>query len=295
MKNNIGRTKGDKVFNVFVYVIMIILAIIILYPLWFVIIASVSSPDAILNGEVWLLPDVVDFSGFKRIFADKQIWIGYRNTILYTFFGTLLNIILTIPAGYALSRKELPHKKAFMWFFIITMFFGGGLIPFYVLIDKLGLIDNPLVLIIPQGLSVWNMFMVKAYYESNIPGELIEAAEIDGAGHFRTFSNIVLPISKPIIAVMILFYAVGRWNSYFDAMLFIHSENLYPLQIILRNILIVNDNQSGGITGEDIYERLKLANQIKYGIIIVSSLPIILIYPFIQKYFEDGFLVGSFK
>ncbi|VEU81290.1 carbohydrate ABC transporter permease [Haploplasma axanthum] len=293
--NNISRAKSDKIFHFFVMSLMILLAVIILYPLWFVLIASVSSPDAVLNGEVWIFPDIIDFSGYKKIFADKQIWVGYRNTILYTFFGTLLNIVLTIPAGYALSRKELPFKKGFMWFFIITMFFGGGLIPYYVLIDKLGLIDNPLVLIIPQGLSVWNMFMVKAYYESNIPGELIEAAEIDGAGHFRSFWSIILPISKPIVAVMVLFYAVGRWNSYFDAMLFIHSENLYPLQIILRNILIVNDNSSGGITGEDIYERLKLANQIKYGIIIVSSLPIILIYPFIQKHFEEGFLVGSFK
>lgn len=292
---NMKRSKGDRRFNIFVYVVMVIMALIILYPLWFVVIASVSSPDAILNGEVWLIPDIIDFSGYKKIFADSQIWVGYRNTIIYTFFGTLLNIVLTIPAGFALSRKELPYRKLIMWFFIITMFFGGGLIPYYILIDTLGLIDNPLVLIIPQGISVWNMFMVKAYYESNIPNELMEAAEIDGAGHFRRFWSIIIPISKPIIAVMVLFYAVGRWNSYFDAMIFIHSENLYPLQIILRNILIVNDGVSGGITGEDIYERMKLANQIKYGIIIVSSLPILMVYPFIQKYFDDGFLVGSFK
>src|SRR5690554_3325162 len=295
IKHSLRETKGDRIFHTSVVILMVVFAIIILYPLRFMVIASVSNPDSVLNGQVWLWPDTIDFSGYVKIFNDPQIWTGYRNTIMYTFFGTLLNIVLTIPAGYALSRSNLPYRKYIMWFFIITMFFGGGLIPFYFLISDLGLIDNPLVLIIPQGLSVWNMFMVKAYYESNISQELIEAAEIDGAGHFRTFSNIVLPISKPIIAVMILFYAVGRWNSYFDAMLFIHSENLYPLQIILRNILIVNDNQSGGITGEDIYERLKLANQIKYGIIIVSSLPIILIYPFIQKYFEDGFLVGSFK
>ena len=259
------------------------------------VIASVSNPDAVLNGEVWLIPDTIDFSGYRKIFSDGEIWTGYRNTILYTAIGTTLNIILTIPAGYALSRPNLPFRKYIIWFFIVTMFFGGGLIPFYFLISNLGLIDTFWVLIIPQGLSVWNMFMVKAYYESNISIELIEAAQVDGASQIRTFWSVILPISKPIIAVMILFYAVGRWNSYFDAMVFIRSENLYPLQIVLRNILIVNDNVSGGITGEDIYERLRLANQIKYGVIIVSSLPIILAYPLVQRFFKEGFLVGSFK
>lgn len=289
------ESRGDKYFRIGVVILMISFAIIIAYPLWFMVIASISSPDAVLNGEVWLWPDTIDFSGYVKIFNDPQIWIGYRNTILYTLVGTTLSIVLTIPAGYALSRPNLPYRKYFMWFFIITMFFGGGLIPFYFLVSSLGMIDTFWVLIIPQGLSVWNMFMVKAYYESNVSSELIEAAEMDGASQFRTFWSIILPISKPIIAVMILFYAVGKWNSYFDAMVFIRSENLYPLQIVLRNILIVNDNSSGGITGEDIYERLKLANQIKYGVIIVSSLPIIMIYPLVQRFFKEGFLVGSFK
>jgi putative aldouronate transport system permease protein len=289
------ESKGDTYFRIGVIILMISFAIIIAYPLWFMVIASISSPDAVLNGEVWLWPDTIDFSGYVKIFNDPQIWIGYRNTILYTLVGTTLSIVLTIPAGYALSRPNLPYRKYFMWFFIITMFFGGGLIPFYFLVSSLGMIDTFWVLIIPQGLSVWNMFMVKAYYESNVSSELIEAAEMDGASQFRTFWSIILPISKPIIAVMILFYAVGKWNSYFDAMVFIRSENLYPLQIVLRNILIVNDNSSGGITGEDIYERLKLANQIKYGVIIVSSLPIIMIYPLVQRFFKEGFLVGSFK
>lgn len=289
------ESRGDKYFRIGVVILMISFAIIIAYPLWFMVIASISSPDAVLNGEVWLWPDTIDFSGYVKIFNDPQIWIGYRNTILYTLVGTTLSIVLTIPAGYALSRPNLPYRKYFMWFFIITMFFGGGLIPFYFLVSSLGMIDTFWVLIIPQGLSVWNMFMVKAYYESNVSSELIEAAEMDGASQFRTFWSIILPISKPIIAVMILFYAVGKWNSYFDAMVFIRSENLYPLQIVLRNILIVNDNSSGGITGEDIYKRLKLANQIKYGVIIVSSLPIIMIYPLVQRFFKEGFLVGSFK
>lgn len=289
------ESKGDKYFRIGVIILMISFAIIIAYPLWFMVIASISSPDAVLNGEVWLWPDTIDLSGYVKIFNDPLIWIGYRNTILYTLVGTTLSIVLTIPAGYALSRPNLPYRKFFMWFFIITMFFGGGLIPFYFLVSSLGMIDTFWALIIPQALSVWNMFMVKAYYESNVSSELIEAAEMDGASQLRTFWSIILPISKPIIAVMILFYAVGKWNSYFDAMVFIRNENLYPLQIVLRNILIVNDNSSGGITGEDIYERLKLANQIKYGVIIVSSLPMIMIYPLVQRFFKEGFLVGSFK
>lgn len=294
-KRFLMESRGDKIFHISVIIFMSLFALIVLYPLWFMVIASVSNPDAVLNGEVWLIPDTIDFSGYAKIFSDAEIWTGYRNTILYTAIGTTLNIILTIPAGYALSRANLPFRKYIMWFFIVTMFFGGGLIPFYFLISNLGLIDTFWVLIIPQGLSVWNMFMVKAYYESNISIELIEAAQVDGASQIRTFWSVILPISKPIIAVMILFYAVGRWNSYFDAMVFIRSENLYPLQIVLRNILIINDNVSGGITGEDIYERLRLANQIKYGVIIVSSLPIIMAYPLVQRFFKEGFLVGSFK
>jgi putative aldouronate transport system permease protein len=295
IRSSIKDSKGDRRFHTVVVILMSIFAFLVLYPLWFMIIASVSNPDAVLNGDVWILPDVIDLNGYVSIFQDAQLWTGYRNTILYTGFGTLLNLVLTIPAGYALSRPTLPYRKLLLWVFIITMFFGGGIIPYFYLISNLGLIDSPWVLILPQGISVWNMFMVKAYYESNISNELLEAAQIDGADHFRTFWSIILPISKPIIAVMVLFYAVGRWNSYFDAMLFIRDESLYPLQIVLRNILIINDNASGGITGEDIYERLRLANQIKYGVIIVSSLPIIVIYPLIQKFFKEGFLVGSFK
>ena len=295
IRSSIKDSKGDRRFHTVVVILMSIFAFLVLYPLWFMIIASVSNPDAVLNGDVWILPDVIDLNGYVSIFQDAQLWTGYRNTILYTGFGTLLNLVLTLPAGYALSRPTLPYRKLLLWVFIITMFFGGGIIPYFYLISNLGLIDSPWVLILPQGISVWNMFMVKAYYESNISNELLEAAQIDGADHFRTFWSIILPISKPIIAVMVLFYAVGRWNSYFDAMLFIRDESLYPLQIVLRNILIINDNASGGITGEDIYERLRLANQIKYGVIIVSSLPIIVIYPLIQKFFKEGFLVGSFK
>lgn len=286
----------DKIFYVINGIIMLVLALLILYPLYFIVIASISDPDAIFNGDVYLYPVKLTFSGFERLFEEELVWTGYRNTILYTFFGTALNIIVTIPAGWALSRKELPMRKVIMWFFIFTMFFGGGLIPFYLLVSKLGMIDSPLALIIPGAVSVWNMFMTKAYYESNIPNELLEAAEIDGANEFKKFFSVVLPISKAIVAVMILFYAVGHWNSYFNALIFISSEKYYPLQLVLKDILITAEVVSGSAGSADtILEQARIANQLKYSSIIVSSLPIILFYPFVQKFFDKGFLVGTFK
>lgn len=292
---SISEAKSDKLFYLINNLIMILLAIIVIYPLFFIVIASISSPEAVLNGEVFLYPVGISLEGYERLLGETQIWIGYRNTILYTFFGTILNIIVTIPAGWALSRKDLPYRKFVMWFFIITMFFGGGLIPFYLLVSKLNLIDSPLALILPGAVSVWNVFMTKAFYQSNIPDELLEAAKIDGAGEFRTFLSIILPISKPIIAVMVLFYAVGHWNSYFNALIFLQSENLFPLQLVLRDILIVAGSGTGTGDIDTILEQQRIANLIKYSSIIVSSLPIIILYPFLQKFFEKGFLVGSFK
>ena len=294
-KKSLYEAKGDRLFYLVNNIIMALLALLITYPLYFIIIASISNPDAVINGEVLFYPIGISFEGYERLLNESQIWIGYRNTMLYTFFGTGLNILLTIPAGWALSRKNLPYRKFFMWFFIITMFFGGGLIPFYLLVSKLNLIDTPYALIIPGAISVWNMFMTKAYYESNIPEELIEAAKIDGAGEFKTFLSIILPISKPIIAVMVLFYAVGHWNSYFNALIFLRDDGLFPLQLVLREILIVAEGVTGTGETETILEQQRIANLIKYSSMIVSSVPIIILYPFIQKFFEKGFLVGSFK
>jgi putative aldouronate transport system permease protein len=294
-KNRIRLTKGDLVFKIMVVILLSLLVLSIIYPLWFIIVASISSPEAVLNGEVWIIPDSIDFTGYINIFKNKAIWIGYRNTIIYTLAVTSLNLFLTIPTGYALARDELPFRKLITWFFIITMFFGGGLIPYYLVVKGLGLYNSPLTLILLGGVSVWNIFMTKAFYKSNISKELLEAAKIDGANHFQIFFKVIIPLSKPIIAVMFLFYAVGHWNSYFDALVFITNPDLQPLQIVLRDILITNSYSIGGIDSEYIYERMKLANQIKYGVIIVSSLPIIILYPFISKSFKEGFLVGSFK
>ena len=231
-----------------------------------------------------------------KLLEEDLIWSGYGNTLIYTVLGTIFNIVLTIPAGWALSRDYLPGRKLIMPLLIITMFFGGGLIPYYLICSELGLVDNPLILIIGGGVSVYNVFMCKSFFQTNVPKEVIEASEIDGCGELRTFFDIVIPLSKSIISVMILFYAVGHWNNYMDALIFISDEKYYPLQLVLKNILISAESQSNsGASSETILEQLKIANQIKYSSIIVSSLPIIIIYPFIEKYFDQGVLVGSFK
>lgn len=288
--------RGDIVFYFFDFLIMILLLIIVIYPLYFVVIASISDPDAILRGEVIFYPKGITFSGYNALWGETLIWSGYRNTLIYTFLGTAFNIFLTIPMGWALSRHYLPFRKFFMGFFIVTMFVSGGLIPYYLICSYLGLVNNPLILIIGGGLSVYNVFICKSYYENTIPQEVLEAAEVDGCGEIGQFFRIALPLSKSLISVMILFYAVGHWNSYMDALIFISDENYFPLQLVLKNILISAESQSqAGGDSSTIIEQLRIANQIKYASIIVSSLPILIFYPFVQKYFNEGFLVGSFK
>lgn len=294
-KNRIRDSRSDIIYQIFCIVVLLFLALLVIYPLYFIVIASFSDADAVLNGEVFLYPVGFSLDGYKELFSRAEIWRGYMWTILYTVFGTIFNIFLTIPSGWALSRDYLPFRKFFMIFFIITMFFGGGLIPYYLVCQMLGLVDNPLIMIIGGGLSVYNMFMCKSYFQTNIPKEVIEASEIDGAGEFRTFFDIVLPLAKPIIFVMILFYAVGHWNNYIDALIFLSDEKYYPLQTVLKEILTAAETQASSGDASTIIENLKLANQLKYSSIIVASLPIIIIYPFVEKHFDQGILVGSFK
>lgn len=285
---------SDKIFYCVNAFFLMLMALIVIYPLYFIIIASVSDPDAVLAGKVVLYPVDVTFSGFQKILERTDVWRGYLNTIIYTAITVVLSLIVTIPAGWALSRKTLPGKKFFMIYFIIPMFFGGGLIPFYNVMSKLGLINSIWAVILPSILSVWNLFMTKTFFESSIPDGLIEAAKIDGAGAFRTFGMIVIPLAKAVIAVMALYYAVGQWNSYFNAMIFLQDENLYPLQLVLKEILIASESTVGG-SGETILEQYRLANQLKYVSVIVSSLPVIMLYPFVQKHFEQGVMIGSLK
>lgn len=290
----IKETTGDKVFHALNIFLLGLLALIILYPLYFIIIASISDPDAVLGGEVVLYPVRMTFSGYRKILERSDVWRGYLNTIIYTAITAVLSLAVTIPAGWALSRKNLPGKKFLLVFFIIPMFFGGGLIPFYNVMSQLKLINSMWSVILPAILSVWNLFMVRTFFESNIPEGLVEAARIDGAGKFRVFFSVVLPLAKAILAVMALYYAVGQWNSYFNAMIFLQDENLYPLQLVLKEILIASESTMGG-SGETILEQYRLANQIKYVSVIVSSAPVIMLYPFVQKYFNQGVMMGSIK
>jgi putative aldouronate transport system permease protein len=285
---------GDLVFRIVNGALLGLVALIVLYPLYFVIIASISSPEAVLAGKVVLYPVDINFDGFQKILERADIWRGYLNTIIYTALTVILSLLVTVPAGWALSRKTLPGKKFWMIFFIIPMFFGGGLIPFYNVMSSLKLVNTMWAVILPSILSVWNLFMTKTFFETSIPDGLIEAAKIDGAGQFRVFTSVVLPLSKAIMAVMALYYAVGQWNSYFNAMIFLQDETLYPLQLVLKEILIASESTVGG-SGETILEQFRLANQLKYVSVIVSSLPVLCLYPFVQKYFAQGVMIGSLK
>ena len=290
----IKLTAGDRAFYAVNTLLLALLAIIVIYPLYFIIIASFSDPDAVLGGQVILYPVRVTFEGYAKILQRTDVWRGYLNTIIYTLLTVVLSLAVTIPGGWALSRKTIPGKKFLMIYFIIPMFFGGGLIPFYNVMSSLGLINTIWSIVLPSILSVWNLFMTRTFFESSIPDGLVEAAKIDGAGEFRIFTLLVIPLSKAILAVMALYYAIGQWNSYFNAMIFLQNENLYPLQLVLKEILIASESTTGG-SGETILEQYRTANQIKYVSVIVSSAPVMLLYPFVQKYFAQGVMIGSLK
>ena len=290
----IKLTAGDRVFYAVNTILLALLALIVIYPLYFIIIASFSDPDAVLAGQVILYPVRVTFEGYAKILQRTDVWRGYLNTIIYTLLTVVLSLAVTIPGGWALSRKTIPGKKFLMIYFIIPMFFGGGLIPFYNVMSGLVLINTIWAIILPSILSVWNLFMTRTFFESSIPDGLVEAAKIDGAGEFRIFTLLVIPLSKAILAVMALYYAIGQWNSYFNAMIFLQNENLYPLQLVLKEILIASESTTGG-SGETILEQFRTANLIKYVSVIVSSAPVMLLYPFVQKYFAQGVMIGSLK
>ena len=290
-KNKIKESKTDYVYYAICAFILFLLAVIVIYPLYYIVIASVSDPDAVMTGEVWLYPVKLTFSGYAQLFNRSDVWRGYFNTLVYTLVGTAFNIVLTIPAGWALSREYLPFRKIIMPLLIITMFFGGGLIPYVAVCRALGLYQNPLILIIGGGVSVYNVFMCKSFFQTNVPKEVLEAGQIDGAGEIRTFFDIVLPLAKSIISVMVLFYAVGHWNNYIDAYIFQIDQDFYPLQTVLDGIL----KATAGGEGEVVLEQMRIATQVKFTSIIIATVPILILYPMIEKHFGQGVLDGSFK
>lgn len=289
-RNKIKESKTDYVYYSICGVILLLLAVIIIYPLYYIVIASVSDPSAVVNGEVWLYPIKMTFSGYANLFNRSDVWQGYFNTLVYTVVGTVFNIVLTIPAGWALSRDYLPFRKVIMPLLIITMFFGGGLVPYIAVCTALGLYQSPFIMIIGGGVSVYNVFMCKSFFQTNVPKEVLEAAQIDGAGEVRTFFDIVLPLAKSIISVMILFYAVGHWNNYIDALIFQVEPDYWPLQTVLKALLETSAGE-----GEVAAEQFLIAKQVQFTSIIIATVPILILYPMIEKHFGQGVLVGSFK
>lgn len=301
---NISKIKNmspaDIIFDFFVYTLCILIFIIIAYPIYFIIIASVSDSTLVATGQVTLYPKGFSLYGFSEIFKDARIWNGYKNTIIYTALGTFVNLLFTLPAAYVLSRQEFRARRFLMVIFIITMFFNGGLIPTYLLMKEVKLIDSMWVFIIPFCVNVYNLIITRSFFENSIPKELYESASLDGCSHFQYFGKIVMPLSKPIISVIALYYLVGHWNDFFTALIYIRKDALKPLQIILRDILLANQvfsqgaGAGGAAAGGSGYAQ-KFADQVKYGVIIVSTLPILMFYPFIQKYFEKGVMIGAVK
>ncbi|WP_088549847.1 carbohydrate ABC transporter permease [Paenibacillus aquistagni] len=297
----VKETKTDKIFLTCNYIYLTIALLLVLYPLLYIISASISDPKLVASGEMWLFPKGITFEGYKMVFQNDKIWTGYGNTILYTVIGTCVNLIVTIPAAYALSRKDFVGRNFFMGMFMVTMFIGGGLVPGYLLIKNLGLVNSMWALILPGAASIWNIIVSRTFFASTIPRELQEAAQIDGCTNMRLFIKIVLPLSAPIIAVMALFYGVGHWNSYFSALIYLNDESKFPLQMILRQILVLNEisaDTAGAINAsvaEAMNNKAEVAALLKYGVIIVSTLPVIAIYPFLQRYFVQGVMIGSVK
>ena len=278
MKKLKKMSKSDIVFLFIVYATVILISVVILYPLWFVIIASISDPNLVATGEVLLLPKGITFEGFKYIFRDPRIWSGYYNTIRYTVVGTMLALFITVPAGYALSRTDMMGRGLIMKLLIVTKYFSGGLIPTYLVVKSLGLVNTPYVLMILGSFSVFNLILCRTYFLNTMPIELQEAAEIDGCGIFQYFMKIVIPLSKSIIAIMVLYYAVGHWNSFFNGLIYVTDSDLYPLQLILRDILITGQSVDPATVDPESLELMKqIARTIQYGVIIVSSLPVLVL------------------
>ena len=285
----------DKIFGASVIILSILIFIIIAYPLWFIVIASISNSNLVNLGQVTFLPKDIRFYGYQQIMEDSRIWKGYANTILYVVAGTALNMVVTMPAAYALSRRNFKARNAVMLYFVFTMFFSGGMVPLYMTVSSLHLISTKTILIIFIAVNTYNLIIARTFIQNSIPEDLYEAAVLDGCSHFTYFIKVVLPLSKAVNSVLILYYAVYHWNDYFNALIFNSKSENAPLQIVLREILLLNQAFASGNGGVQGGYGQSSADQVKYAVIIVSTVPILCVYPFIQKYFEKGVMIGAVK
>ncbi|MDR1972591.1 MAG: carbohydrate ABC transporter permease [Treponema sp.] len=294
-KKNLA-TGGDRLFYLFNDLILFISFIIVAYPIIYIFSASFSSPSAVMSNRVFLLPVEPSLEGYKAVLRETKVWVGYANTVFYTIAGTLINITLTILCAYPLSRKDFIGRNFFMFIITFTMIFSGGMLPTYIVIKSLGMINTRWAMLLPSAISVYNVIITRTYYQTNISSELLDVALLDGCDNIRFLWKIVVPLSKPVTAVIVLFYAVAHWNAYFNAFIYLSNRQLFPLQLYLREILVQNQ-----ITADMIYDvelaaaKQGLADLLKYSLIIVASLPIWCMYPFIQKHFVKGIMVGAIK
>ncbi|MDI9498202.1 MAG: carbohydrate ABC transporter permease [Bacillota bacterium] len=288
-------SKSDRIFDFVNYSLLILALLIVAYPLWFVVIASVSSSSHVLNGEVTLLPKGFQLKAYEMVFQNRNIVLGYRNTIFYTAAGTSINIVATVLIAYTLAQSDLRGRGPITFLLSFTMFFSGGLIPTYLVYRSLGIINTRWVMILPGMISVYNVIIARTFFQNSIPSELQDAAYIDGASALKTLTWVVIPLSKPILAVLTIFYGVGHWNSFFNALVFLSKNELYPLQLVLRNILITGAERVEAVGIASVAEQVRYAESIKYAVIIVSSVPVLLLYPFMQKYFVQGVMIGAIK
>ena len=289
-------------FDLTIYAILFLVLLIIIYPLYFTVIASLSDPMAVANGEVFLAPKGFTLDSYKNVLENKSIWTGYRNTIFYTVLGTCFNLFLTIPAAYALSKKELPCGKILVWVFMFTMYFSGGMIPTYLVVKQMGLINTWFTLPVLGGVSIYNLVVTRNFYQTTIPKELFEAADVDGCSDIGAFFKIALPLSGSIIAVMTLFYGVTHWNGFFNGLIYLSKDKYYPLQLILRRILLQNESAMERIgtmaTDDEVLKAMRqvmLAETMKYAVIFIASFPVMVAYVFVQKHFVKGLMLGAVK
>ena len=287
-------SRGDRIFGLVNAALLWIVSIIMLYPLLYVVACSFSDPLSVVQSRITLLPQGATLAAYERVFRNEMIMSGYKNTLVYTLLGTAINVVITLMTAYPLSRPDLVGKKAVNSMIAFTMLFSGGMVPTFLVVKDLGLMDSVWAIVLPGAMSAWNMFIVKNYYMTSIPRELIEAADVDGASDIRAYLSIVTPLSAPIVAVMVLYYGVGHWNAYFDALLYLRDKARYPLQLVIRTFFTASDYaEQGGGSGDT--AMLLINETMKYALIVIASAPILCLYPLLQRYFIKGVMLGAIK
>ncbi|OZG68134.1 carbohydrate ABC transporter permease [Bifidobacterium eulemuris] len=289
------RTVSDWIVDIMIGVLTALILFVVIYPIWFIVMASFSDPAAVAKGQVTLLPVGFNLEGYAMVFANEGVWTGYRNTFIYSFLGTALNVAVTIPAAFALSRREFKPRRVLLFLFTFTMFFAGGIIPNYLLYKDLNLLDSMWVFILPSAVNVFNLIIARSFFETSIPEELHEASELDGLNYYGYFFRIVIPLSGAIIAVITLYYFVQHWNDFFTGLVYLRDWDKQPLQNWLQRILLGTQAAANSSGSMNLGQMQLFADQIKYGIILISTIPLLILYPFIQKYFNKGVMIGAVK